>query len=55
MGLGGILMKSGLIYSPKPQCRVSDFLKMMRGRGSLCHLHIPYWYSRIRHHATWSQ
>jgi len=34
MGWGGILMKSGLIYIPKPQCRVSDFLKMMWRRGA---------------------
>jgi len=33
MGLGGILMQSGFIYIPKPQCRVSDFLKVIGGGG----------------------
>ena len=33
-GMGDIDEECPYIYIPKPQCRVSDFLKMMRGSGA---------------------
>ena len=41
------------IYIPKPQCRVSDFLKVMRGSGTAMWIvqYIPYWYHCTRHGA----